>query len=201
MKEIQLIETLRVEEGRFLHPELHQKRMEESTQELFGHSWSLDFSSLSVPEHCRHGLVKCRVLYNRTLRALTFEPYTPRTIRSLRLVTAPPELDYHLKYADRGALEELRSLRQSCDEVIIVRNGALTDTSYSNLLFYDGNEYITPESYLLNGTCRQRLLREGRIREAHLTPHDLFRFKFAILINAMIGLEENITVPVEQIYE
>lgn len=201
MKEIQLIETLRVEEGRFLHPELHQKRMAESTQELFGHSWYLDFASLSVPEHCRHGLVKCRVLYDRTLRDLTFEPYTPRTIRSLRLVTAPPELDYHLKYADREALEKLRSLRQRCDEIIIVRNGALSDTSYSNLLFYDGNDYVTPDSYLLNGTRRQRLLREGRIREEHLTPHDLSRFKSAILINAMIGLEENISVPVNQIYE
>ena len=80
-----------------------------------------------------------------------------------------------------------------------IDNGAITDTSYSNLVFFDGQNYITPDTYLLNGTSRQRLLHEGRIRAEHLTPDDLSRFKYAILINAMLSLEENIAVPIERI--
>lgn len=63
-----------------------------------------------------------------------------REIRSLRLVAADDELDYHLKYADRSALARLLQRRDDCDEILIVRDGAITDTSYSNVAFStDGN--------------------------------------------------------------
>lgn len=199
MKEQQFIETLRIEEGKFTHPEFHQRRMEKTTEEIFGKAWSIKFDSIEIPDQYRKGVVKCRVIYDRTIQEITFEPYTPRIIHTLRLVDADPHLDYHLKYADRQHLQELRAQRQSADEIIIVRNGAITDTSYSNLVFFDGQNYITPDTYLLNGTCRQRLLHEGRIRAEHLTPDDLSRFKYAILINAMLSLEENIAVPIERI--
>lgn len=197
---IRLIETLRLEEGRFIHPEQHRRRMEETTREVFGRSWSVDFATLPVPEEHRRGVVKCRILYGRTLQEVSYAAYAPRTVRSLRLVEADPRLDYHLKYADRQALQALQSRRGDCDEVIIVRRGAVTDTSYSNLVFFDGDGYVTPDTFLLNGTRRQRLLAEGRIREEHLTPADLSRFRYAVLINAMLGLESGVSVPVGRIY-
>ena len=96
-----------------------------------------------------------------------------REIRSLRLVAADDELDYHLKYADRSALARLLQRRDDCDEILIVRDGAITDTSYSNVAFFDGRKYVTPDTFLLNGTRRQYLLGTGVLTERRITPSDL----------------------------
>ena len=98
--------------------------------------------------------------------------YVPREIRSLRLVAADDELDYHLKYADRSALARLLQRRDDCDEILIVRDGAITDTSYSNVAFFDGRKYVTPDTFLLNGMRRQYLLGTGVLTECRITPSD-----------------------------
>ena len=56
------------------------------------------------------------------------DEYCMRAISSLRLVTCD-DIDYAYKSADRSRL----GLRGNADEIIIVRNGLLTDTSYSNI--------------------------------------------------------------------
>lgn len=194
------IETLRMEDGTLLHTDWHERRMAETLREAFGGiPFGFHFSDLSVPDPFRRGVFKCRVTYGRTLESVDFEPYTPKRITSLKLVTAPDDIDYHLKYADRTPLEHLRGQRGTCSDILIVHRGELTDTSYSNLLFDDGRRYVTPAATLLNGTRRRRLLLGGVITEEHLTPDDLKRFRRAILINALIGLREGVSIPVEEI--
>ena len=121
--------------------------------------------------------MKCRIVYGRSLSEISFAPYVPREIRSLRLVAADDELDYHLKYADRSALARLLQRRDDCDEILIVRDGAITDTSYSNVAFFDGRKYVTPDTFLLNGTRRQYLLGTGVLTECRITPSDLGGFE------------------------
>ncbi len=108
-------------------------------------------------------------------------------------------IDYHFKYADRTPLLQLLELRGACDDVLIVRHGEITDTSYSNILLFDGTRYVTPRASLLNGTKRRRLLEEGRIEEAAIRPSDLPRFQTLHLINAMLDIEDNISLPVSRI--
>ena len=108
-------------------------------------------------------------------------------------------IDYTFKYADRDKLIQLQQSKGTCDEILIYQNGRITDTSYSNVVFYDGNQYITPSTYLLNGTKRRYLLERGIIKEQDIGLGDLPRFRYLFLINAMLDLEDNIQVKIRDI--
>ena len=199
MDELLFIETIRVEDGIFVRPERHLHRMRQTVREAYGVAFNFDLADGSIPLQHRKGTVKCRIVYGRSLSEISFAPYVPREIRSLRLVAADDELDYHLKYADRSALARLLQRRDDCDEILIVRDGAITDTSYSNVAFFDGRKYVTPDTFLLNGTRRQYLLGAGVLTERRITPSDLGGFERVVLINAMLGIEDDLAVPIERI--
>lgn len=199
MEELLFIETIRVEDGIFVRPEFHLQRMRQTVREAYGAAFNLDLADGSIPLQHRKGTEKCRIVYGRSLSEISFAPYVPREIRSLRLVAADDELDYHLKYADRSALARLLQRRDDCDEILIVRDGAITDTSYSNVAFFDGRKYVTPDTFLLNGTRRQYLLGTGVLTERRITPSDLGGFERVVLINAMLGIEDDLAVPIERI--
>ena len=59
--------------------------------------------------------------------------------------------DYSLKYQDRSKLDRLFAMRGDRDEVLITINGIITDTSYSNVVLFDGSTWYTPEQPLLEG--------------------------------------------------
>jgi 4-amino-4-deoxychorismate lyase len=90
-------------------------------------------------------------------------PYRPAVVRTLKVVHAD-DIDYSLKYLDRTCLTGLID-RGVADDVLIVKNGFVTDTSYSNIVFTDGLRWIMPDTPLLRGTMREKLLIEGTIRE------------------------------------
>ncbi len=200
MTNARFIESLRMEEGTLHHTSWHEQRMTRTLQSVFGCCpFDFRFADVSIPEEYRHGVVKCRVVYGERIESVEFAPYTPKEIHSLRLVEAPDEMDYHLKYTDRSALNALRERRGTCSDILIVHRGQLTDTSYSNIVFDDGERLVTPSTPLLNGTCRQRLLQEGLITAEPLTPDDLPRFRRAILINALLGLDAGVSLSVADI--
>jgi 4-amino-4-deoxychorismate lyase len=82
---------------------------------------------LHIPEECRQGLFKCRVTYGPDIESIEFEPYRKRTVRSLKLVVSD-EIEYSFKFKDRSALEALFAQRGDCDDIIIVKNGLVTDS-------------------------------------------------------------------------
>jgi 4-amino-4-deoxychorismate lyase len=100
------------------------------------------------------------------------------------------EIEYSYKYENRDRLNVLKESRQDCDEIIIVKNGCITDTSFSNLVFYDGKKYLTPAQPLLNGTKRKLLLQQNWISEATIKPEDLNNFHHCGLINAMLHKDD-----------
>ncbi|MDE6451197.1 MAG: aminotransferase class IV [Odoribacter sp.] len=189
------IDTLKVENGKFIHPELHLQRIYHTQQEVFGSHTPLRLSDDLIPEEKRHGIVKCRITYDSSIRDIHFEFYHPRIVRSLKLVEGY-QLDYHLKYADRYGFAKLLENKGKYDEILICRNGWITDTSYSNVVLFDGKNYFTPATYLLNGTKRQYLLRQGKIKEKDISIRELSRYQRLYLINAMIDIEDNISVDI-----
>jgi len=168
---------------------LHEARLQRTRQHFFpGAPPTLPLEDwLPVPAACQTGLFKCRVIYAEALLQAEFFPYAPRPIHSLKLV-ADEAIDYPWKYEDRSALERLFAQKGTCDDILIVKNGLLTDSSYSNLAFYDGSAWFTPETPLLQGVQRERLLREGRIIPASIRVEDLNGFSQIALINAMLEL-------------
>lgn len=193
-----LIETIKILGGQFQNLALHNERMNAARRELFGCNDKLDLAgSVTVPTGLRNGIYKCTVTYSQTIGTAEFNPYSIRNIKCLKTVHCNT-IDYTYKYADRQILSSLSEQRGNCDEILIIKNGLLTDTSFSNLIFYDGDKWVTPKNPLLKGTKREKLLREGLITEADLCFKDLVHFSKTCLINSMLEIGD-ITVDCRNI--
>lgn len=117
-----------------------------------------------------------------------------RTISSLQVV-CDDTISYSYKSCDRSQLNALAAKKGDCDEIIIVKNNLITDTSFTNLAIFDGNNWLTPKHPLLHGTQRALLLDNGLIKEADITVDDLIKAKRIRLFNAMIDFGEREVEP------
>jgi 4-amino-4-deoxychorismate lyase len=171
--------------------------MDHTRENLFPGADKLSISTIEIPKAFQSGIFKCRVIYDRELKHIQFLPYVPRQIRKLKLVDAG-SLEYPFKYLDRSGIEKLQKKHPDFDEIILVKNGYITDTSYSNLAFLSENKWFTPYKPLLNGTCRQRLIDMGIVHPIQIMPDNLGAFQSVSLINSMLDLNDMI-FPVEAI--
>ena len=189
------IETIRIQDGHACHLSDHADRMRRTADHLGFTAPTLPQDlEARLPADLRTGTVRCRVLYDHTLREVTFTPYRRRQIERLFAVDAGTT-DYAFKYADRAPLARPQIPLAETDELLFIRDGCLTDTSYTNLVLRRGDELVTPDTFLLDGTCRRRLLRTGRIRTARIRLQDLATYDELLLINAMMPLHEAIRLP------
>jgi len=109
-------------------------------------------------------------------------------------------IDYAFKYADRNKLVQLTKQRGQCDDILIIRNGLVTDTSYANTIFLKDCIWYSQQKPLLMGTRLSSYLAEGRVTPLLLTPGDLHLFTQAKIINAMISIEASPVIPVDAIH-
>ncbi len=194
----QFVESIKLLDGRLYNLDYHQLRLNQTRAKSLKLYDILNLD-IPVPIQCREGLYKCRVLYDEGIDDIQFTPYKRRNVASLKIVHSRA-ISYPYKYTDRSALEDLYVQRGNCDDILIVKNRYLTDASASNLVFYDGQRYLTPAYPLLAGTTRQFLLERGQIHEESLTISDLSSFKTVYLINALTALRD-IEIPCENICE
>jgi len=138
------------------------------------------------------------VVYGKDIEAIEFKPYQPRPIKTLKLVK-DNEIDYSFKYADRENINLLYERRGNYDDILIVKNNLVTDTSYCNIIFFDGNKWLTPEFPLLKGTKRQQPLDGGKISVAKIIVESLRSFHEFMLINAMLDFDENRSLSIHGI--
>lgn len=202
---LKLLETIRYENGEFENLNFHQKRMDVSRKKLFGYTdkislvhdiqaWTLETGVSNF------GLFKCRIVYSDQIEKIDFIPYTIPHIQSLKIVV-DDQIEYDHKFLNRNQLEQLHIQKGECDDILIVKNGLITDTSFSNILFYNGKDWITPAKPLLKGTQRAKLLEQEKIKTADIRVEDLKKFKVARLINAMIGFEDKLETCIDNINE
>jgi 4-amino-4-deoxychorismate lyase len=173
-----LIETIRISGGEIQNLDYHIRRMQ-----ALRLKWDVNRAfSLPLPPQ---GTFKYRIVYDADRFDTTVEPYTIRPIRTLKLVT-DNNIVYDHKFEDRRELMKLFAQRGDCDDVLIVKNGVITDTSYSNIIFLKGDQWFTPDTYLLNGTMRQYLLDTGAITQLPILRSNIKQFSHFKLINAML---------------
>jgi len=180
-----LLETIKIEDGAVFNLEYHQKRCNKSRVKLYQSHDILDLSKLLSPP--QKGLYRCRIVYAQSIKSIEYIPYAPKKITQLSVV--PATISYDLKYANRDALDTLLAKHPTADEVIIEKDGYLTDTTFSNIAFFDGEKWDTPLHPLLHGTMRQKLLDEGVLHEKMIKKEDLKRYRNVALINAMLGFK------------
>lgn len=181
-----LFETIKIVDGEPVNLALHEKRMNSSRRKLFGKDDILQLSEvIQVPDEFKTGLIRCRVIYETTFKSIEFSPYFPAQIKTLKLVNAD-SLSYDLKYLDRSCLSALIN-KSIADDILIIKEGCITDSSFANIVFTDGKFWYTPDTPLLCGTMREKLISEGIIETQRITVDDLSQFTHFRLINAMLG--------------
>jgi 4-amino-4-deoxychorismate lyase len=175
--------------------------MKHAQTTLFGYaseSFSLAgyLNSFSFPTS---GLYKCRLLYGITPANPEFISYQKRRIETLKVVHCDT-IDYHLKFTNRSFINNLYDGRNDFDDVLIVRNGMITDTSFCNIVFSNGKDWYTPENPLLEGVRRESLINNSIIRRKKIDLGMLDKFETFKLVNAMIPWQEAEEISVRNIF-
>lgn len=195
----QLFETIKCADGRLENLEFHQARFSHARKLKFDAEDEISLEQqIQLPDFAKTGLFRCRVIYGQQIEKIEFIPHVYRVVNSLQLVV-DNNIDYNFKYADRKNLEQLFEKRDKCDDIIIVKNGLITDSFSANLVFFDGKKWWTPDTPLLRGTQREKLLAEGRINETRITLSSLSDFTKAGLINAMSDFEKMPNLEIKSI--
>lgn len=194
----QFIESIKVEDQEIFLLDLHQKRVNQ-TFAHFGKEGSIDLAKIYKHlEHDEDGLFKLRIAYDLDKRVRTqMIPYAIPEIEDFQLVENN-SFDYSFKFEDRKELEKMK-MRSKAEEIIIVKNNHITDTSFSNLLFLKGKEWFTPSTYLLNGVQRQNLLKHKKIKEQEITLQNLKEFSHFQIINALNDFDDMFIYPIDRI--
>ncbi len=196
---MQFFETIKVEGNQLSNLGYHQKRMDRTRLEVLGLRLPIDINKeIIIPKDISEQIQKCRVSYSAKIEKIEFETYNRRRIKTLKIII-DNDIEYSYKYSDRNKLNNLLSQKGNCDEILIVKNGLITDTSFSNIIFFDGKNFVTPSLPLLKGTMRQKLLDTGKISEENIRLSDLKSFQSAYLINAMLDLDDATDIKIEDI--
>lgn len=190
-------DAIKVKDGIFYNLSFHIDRINRTTNHFFGKRIPIDLSSDIIPEEMRSGLFKCRIVYSDKLLSIEYIPYKYRVITGMEVVHNDI-VDYQFKSTNRKMLTDMLA-GSTCDEILIAKNGAVTDASSSNVVFGNSEGYFTPSTYLLQGTKREYLLRKGIIAERDIRVDDLDDYSEVYLINAMIDLEDRVCVPISNV--
>ena len=185
-----LLETIKIFNGQPIHLGWHQKRFENSYFKLFKHYPKLKLNQvINVPNEYRTGTIKLRFVYNRDSFSMEYSYYIKKELKSLKLIY-DDNIYYKLKYLDRSCLNNLLKQKANCDDILIIKNKLITESSYTNIVFFDGQNWVTPSNPLLKGTARERLLSKKIISEKDIKTKDLKLFQGFKLINAMMDFKE-----------
>lgn len=184
-----LFESVKIENGHISNWDKHWKRMQNSARGLWGKE--LHFPTLyhELTRFSSPGLFKCKIKYNPFQYSIDVHAYQKRKLEYLQIVV-DDDIDYSLKFTNRMCFEKHTQLLSVQKDILIVKHGFLSDTSYSNIALWNGNEWHTPQSPLLFGIRREVLLQEKKLIERNIALNDLVNYQKISLINAMLDLGE-----------
>lgn len=199
------IESVRISQGRVMLASFHECRMSDTCMETYGRFRLPPLSAIEIPDWCRAGEVKMRIVYGEDLEEVSFSKYECRDIKTLKIMEVGPDMDYHLKYADRSCIERFYNMREDCDDILMVRDGKICDTSYTNVILTDGKRKFVPSTFLLPGVMRSWLISSGEVQigdfdVSALVPGNKWGITHLMMINAMMPPESAIVVPLESVF-
>ena len=134
-------------------------------------------------------LLKCKVLYNKDeIIDVSFTPYKKRSIKKLQLIF-DDSISYKYKYENRDNLNTLFHQKNEADEIVIVKDNLITDTTIANIAIFINEHWVTPKTPLLYGTTRQKYLDMNRLKEIDIDVNTFKKAKKIALLNAMIDFD------------
>ena len=165
--------------------EMHVERLKNSAKEL-GFSWNSNIEKIKFDP----GIVNRIELfkdghYKLTTRAIPAPKENPKIRIAHKVNSANPFL-YH-KTSIR-----LPFPKEVFDEICVNEKGELTEGTFTNIGVQLNGTIFTPpiKCGLLNGITRQKLLRDGKIKEKILYPGDLQNAEKIFCFNSVRGVVE-----------
>lgn len=201
-----LLESLRLERQQLPARRYHWQRMERSATAVYGkalqwspETWAQQWLSDNAPAD--EQVYKLRLCYDADgLHEVSCQPYHRREIRYLQLIDLPRDFDYVHKYAQRTYFEQITASLTPFTEALFLRNGYLTDTSYTNIALSRAGGWYTPTHPLLGGTQRAYLLEKKIIQILNIHQEDMCKFEYIMLFNALMPFEKAILLPIKTIF-
>ena len=188
------LESIRYEQGEFHNLDLHQNRVNNTIQHFFPGKTPPDLKeyiqNLDLPEE-KEERYKFRLLYNQEISFSEFIEYKSKTPIKVKFIHLQGSNPYPYKYSNRQIFQEHLKKSDTQEELIFTLNGMVTDSSYSNLAFYNKEMgWVTPSTFLLNGTARQFWLNTHKLREVDIHFKDVMNFDKVMFLNAMLHWNE-----------
>ena len=133
-------------------------------------------------------LLKCNVIYDISgILDIQYQEYIKKEIFSFAIIY-DDDIIYNKKSIHRECLDKYKKELNS-DEIIVVKNGLITDTSIANIAIYYDNNWITPTIPLLNGTTRNRYINNNLLITKDISVKMLKQTNKIALLNAMIDFD------------
>jgi 4-amino-4-deoxychorismate lyase len=181
LESVKYFETIKCEDFEVYNLSYHNKRIANTI------GLNIDLQEYIYPPS--EELLRCKVIYDESgILSVDYFPYNKREIRSFKLIF-DDEISYDKKYLNREGLNNLFNLKDDCDEIIIIKNGIVTDTSIANIAINYENSWICSNISLLEGTTKNRLLEERQLLLKDITVDMLENSSQIALMNAMIGFD------------
>ena len=194
----QFIETMCVEQGRIINLDYHLARIMRTRKHFWNVQAPIPVNRLLAIAATQTERAKLRFEYDGyNIYNLSCTPYTIKKVETLRLVIND-DIEYTYKNTNRCVLNQLKAQADGADEISIVKHNHITDTADTNIALFDGTQWVTPSTPLLNGTRRAQLIDAGRLIEQEVCITNLSSFQSISLINAMMDLNE-LVLPISSI--
>ena len=189
------IESICFKNGAAQNLDLHQKRVDRTFAHFFPGKHPVQLDKV-IPPIVHREKSKIRIIYSSELIDISYAPYSSRSVQSLKVMETEA-LDYNFKYEDRSAIERLLK-KAGTDDILISKNGMITDGTYANLVFLRDGQWYTPDTCLLAGTKRELLLARGELKAASISTSNISGFEKVGFINAMLDIGD-VALPTEKI--
>ena len=194
-----LFESICIQDGQVQNGKFHELRFKKSYLETFK----------ILPNYSLLGRIhlvnleptltyKLRIDYNQNGTRYSISEYRKSIPTKLKLIE-DDSITYHLKKNKRKKLNRLYKQRGESEDVLIVKNGLITDATYSNILFTNGDHIVTPSTPLLQGTCRARLLLEDKVSAIKIHVNTISQYHSFQLINALNDFDKKRWVDTKNI--
>ncbi len=191
------IESISVIDGKVQNIGFHQERVNEVFFYNFSEKSAWKLSEI-LPNNFEKGWLRMRFIYDEKNYKFEIFPYSKKIIKKIKLVEIE-DYEYPFKFEDRRFLVELLEHYPEADEVIMVKNNLLTDSTIGNIALEKNGNWYTPTRPLLNGTKRRKLLKENQLIEREIKKEEIQEFDKIAIINAFLDLEESNMLSVSKV--
>lgn len=157
-------------------------------RDVLGVNQNVDLSRTLLSPPTSEPLQKCRIIFDDEIRKIEWLPYV-RVLESEHQIVYDNEIQYAYKFENRDHLNALKKKTSTGGDIIIVKNQLITDAYFSNLVFFDGEQWVSPARPLLAGVMREFLIDQKTIRTSHIPYDDLSLYQVFKKVNAMNPFE------------